>query len=158
MGAGAVAAALASVQGWRVLRDEVAVVDVDGTRLHLVGLDDRPRTDAADALPGLLATLPAGAPAIVLVHHPAAFPAIATTGVALTLAGHTHGGQLAIPGLPRLNPARLFVTRFDGGLFVENGATLHVSAGLGTSGQRVRIGVPREIVVLTLVPALSAAA
>ena len=142
----------------RLLRDEVSTLSLDGARLHLVGLEDRARSEAADALPDVLARVPAGEPAIVLVHHPAAFPAIAAARVPLALAGHTHAGQVAVPGLPRLNPARLFITRFDGGLFVEGASTLHVSAGLGASAQRVRVGVPREIAVLTLVPAAACAA
>jgi len=72
--------------------------------------------------------------------------------VPLVLAGHTHGGQVAVPGLPRLNPARFLMTRFDAGLFRDGASWLHVSRGLGTSEQPVRVGVPREIAVLTLVP------
>jgi predicted MPP superfamily phosphohydrolase len=68
------------------------------------------------------------------------------------LAGHTHGGQIAIPGIPRLNVARLLQTRFDVGCFTRDGALLHVNRGLGTSGQRLRLGAPREITVVTLVP------
>ena len=158
IGADFIAAALATVPGWRLLRDEVASVAVGGARLHLVGLEDRPRSEAADALPEVLSRVPAGEPAIVLVHHPAAFPAIVAAQVPLALAGHTHAGQVAVPGVPWLNPARLFITRFDGGLFVEGGSTLHVSAGLGASAQRVRVAVPREIAVLTLVPAVARAA
>jgi hypothetical protein len=153
VGAARVAAALTARCGWRVLRDELATLTIRGARLHLVGLEHRPRAHAADALPSVLARVPAGEPAIVLVHHPAAFPRAAAAGVPLTLAGHTHGGQVAVPGLPRLNPARLLVTRFDAGCFAQGTSVLHVSPGLGASGQRVRIGVPREITVLTLVPA-----
>jgi predicted MPP superfamily phosphohydrolase len=77
--------------------------------------------------------------------------------VALTLVGHTHGGQLALPGFPHVNFARV-LTRYDRGRFVEDGRVLHVSRGLGTSGQRVRVGAPPEIVVLTLVAAETRAA
>ena len=74
------------------------------------------------------------------------------------LAGHTHGGQLALPGAPRLNVARVLVTEFDAGFFERDGARLHVNRGLGTSGQRIRIGAPREITVVKLVaPAARAA-
>jgi predicted MPP superfamily phosphohydrolase len=158
VGADRIAAALTSRCGWRVLRDEVATVAIRGARLHLLGLEHRPRAHAADALPAVLAQVPAGEPAVLLVHHPAAFRHAAAAGVPLTLAGHTHGGQIAVPGLPRLNPARLLVTRFDAGCFVDGASVLHVSRGLGASGQRVRIGVPREITVLTLVPARAAEA
>ncbi|HLK12674.1 MAG TPA: metallophosphoesterase [Candidatus Binatia bacterium] len=157
-GAERVAAALAAATGWRVLRDEIAVVERAGARLHLIGLEHRRRGHAADALPAALARVPPGEPAVLLMHHPAAFPAAAAAGVALTLAGHTHGGQVAVPGLPWLNFARVGVTRFDAGLFSAGPATLHVSRGVGTSGQRLRLGVPNELALLTLVPAAAAAA
>ena len=77
---------------------------------------------------------------------------------AWVLAGHTHGGQVAVPGAPRLNVARVLQTRFDAGQFVRGDALLNVSRGLGTSGQRVRIGVPCEITLVTLVPRVARAA
>jgi len=148
-----VADALGRGTPWRVLRDEVARVDVAGARLHVVGLEDRPTPDEARALPGLLAAVPAGEPYILLAHKPDVFEVAAPAGVPLTLAGHTHGGQLALPGLPRLNPARFLMTSFDGGTYTRPGALMHVSRGLGVSGQRVRVGVPREIALVTLRPA-----
>jgi uncharacterized protein len=148
VGAERLADALRRHTDWRLLRDEVAVVDAGGTRLWLAGLEDRPEAQKTDALPGLLAELPPDAPAILLAHRPSVFPAAAAAGVRLTLAGHTHGGQLALPGLPRLNVAHLLGTRFDVGTFTRGGSVLHVSRGIGTSGQRIRIGVPCEITVV----------
>ena len=149
----AVAAALLGGTGWRLLRDEVAQVEVGGACLHIVGLEDRDTPDEAHALPALLASIPMGEPRLLLAHKPDVFGVAARAGVPLTLAGHTHGGQVALPGLPRLNPARLLMTAFDGGTYTRPGAVLHVSRGLGVSGQRVRVGVPREIAVITLRPA-----
>jgi predicted MPP superfamily phosphohydrolase len=147
-----VVAALARWTRWRLLRDEVATLVVGGAPLHLVGLEERPDGAVRDDLSGLLARVPAGEPAILLAHRPAVFPAAAAARVPLTLSGHTHGGQVAVPGAPRINVARLLITRFDAGVFERDGAVLYVSRGLGTSGQRVRIGVPSEITVVTLVP------
>lgn len=149
-GADAVAAMIARHTSWELLRDRVATVTVDGARLHLIGLEDRPVREAHVAVPGLLATVPQGEPTILLVHQPGAFKRTSSSGIPLTLAGHTHGGQVAIPGLPKLNPARVLMTRFDAGTFERDGAILHVNRGLGVSGQRLRIGVPREITVVTL--------
>ena len=157
-GADRVAAALRRGAGWHVLRDEITGVAVQGARLYLVGLEDRPEPEAATALPALAAALPPGAPAVLLAHRPAVFPAAVAAGLPLMLAGHTHGGQLAPPGLPRVNLARLYVTRFDAGRFERGGTVLHVSRGLGTSGQPVRIGVPRELTVVTLRGAVRAVA
>src|SRR5207244_12708890 len=111
--------------------DEATSVEVGGARLHLVGLEDRSRSQAADALPEVLATVPAGEPAIVLAHRPNVFPATAAAGVPLLLAGHTHGGQVAMPGVPRLNVARFLITPFDAGLFRDGASGLNVSGGRG---------------------------
>jgi predicted MPP superfamily phosphohydrolase len=135
---------------WRLLRDEVATITIDGARLHLAGLEDRPRSQAADGLPALLAEVPQGEPSILLAHRPTLFPAAAEAGVRLMLCGHTHGGQIAVPGLPRLNPARILMTGYDAGTFRRDGAVLHVSRGLGVSGQPLRVAVPREITIVTL--------
>jgi len=149
-GADRVAAALARWSGWRLLRDQVATIEVAGSRLHLVGLEERPEGRAADALPDLVARVPGGEPFVVLAHRPSVLPVAAAVGVPLVLAGHTHGGQLAVPGVPRLNVARLLRLGFEAGCYARDGTLLYVNRGLGTSGQRLRIGVPREISVLTL--------
>jgi predicted MPP superfamily phosphohydrolase len=57
---------------------------------------------------------------------------------------------MAVPGLPRLNIARFLMTPFDGGWFRSGTSLLHVSRGLGTSGQRIRIGVPRDVSLIVL--------
>jgi len=157
-GADRVAAALGAHTHWRLLRDEVVRVDAGGATFHLIGLEDRPGPLSAAMLPGMYEQVPEGEPCVLLVHQPAAFPTAAALGVPLTLAGHTHGGQIAFPGLPAANPARLLMTQYDGGTFTSGGAVLHVNRGLGTSGQRVRVAVPREVTVVTLVAAAGAGA
>ena len=62
-----------------------------------------------------------------------------------------HGGQIAVPGLPHVNVARLLISRFDRGTFTRAGSHLHVSRGVGTSGQPVRVGCPAEITTVSLV-------
>lgn len=143
--------------GWRLLRDEVVAVDLPAGRLHIAGFEDRPLRHARRALPAFLTGLPTDAPTILLIHHPGLFETVAGSAP-LVLAGHTHGGQVAVPGLPRLNLARLTMTRFDAGTFAAGGSVLHVSRGLGVSGQRLRIAVPCEITVITLRAATAMAA
>jgi len=150
VGGDRVAAALARWTDWRLLRDEIAIVDVSGARLHLIGLEDRLEETVSEALSGLIAGVPAGEPAVVLVHRPDAFAAVAATGAPLVLAGHTHGGQLAVPGMRQLNLAWLLRMSFHAGSFVRDGSLLHVNRGLGASGQCVRVAAPREISVVTL--------
>lgn len=144
-----VARALQERAGWRLLRDDVVSVAIEGERLVIAGFEDRRLPRALVELPAFLTRLPCDQPTVLLVHHPQLFDA-AAGAVPLVLAGHTHGGQVAVPGLPRLNPARLTMTCFDAGTFARDGSVLHVSRGLGFSGQRVRIGVPREITLVTL--------
>jgi predicted MPP superfamily phosphohydrolase len=70
--------------------------------------------------------------------------------VALTVAGHTHGGQLDVPGLRRLAIPSRYGTRYAGGHVVEGGRHLYVSRGIGESGLPARLRTPPEIVVLRL--------
>jgi predicted MPP superfamily phosphohydrolase len=142
-----VADALRATTDWTVLRDHVHRV-ADG--LVVVGLEFRLTPHEGDAIPALTGALPRDTAVLLLAHHPKAFPAARAAGITLTLAGHTHGGQIALPFAPRLNPARMLMTPYDGGTFVEDGCLLHVNRGIGASGQRVRIGVPREVTVVTL--------
>jgi len=96
-----------------------------------------------------LADVPADAPVLLLCHDPDLFPRVPAR-VALTLAGHTHGGQVAIPLLRRrLIPSR-YGERYARGLVVEDGRALLVSAGLGTATVPLRLLAPPEVLVLTL--------
>jgi predicted MPP superfamily phosphohydrolase len=149
-GAERVTAALRRWTTWRVLRDEVAVVRIGTAELHLLGLEDR-ADPVAPRLAALRARVPEGAAMVLLAHHPDVFEQALAAGVPLTLAGHTHGGQIAPPGLPHVNIARLLISRYDRGTFTRAGRHLHVNRGLGTSGQPVRVGVPAEITTLSLV-------
>jgi hypothetical protein len=129
--------------GITVLEDEA--VERDG--LWIVGLGDL-RYRAPD-ITQALAAVPPDAPAIVLSHDPDVFPRIPAR-VSLTLAGHTHGGQVAIPLLRRpLLPSR-YGERYARGHIVEEGRHLYVTHGVGTSGLPIRLNAPPEVLVLTL--------
>ena len=160
-GAGAerVVAALEHWTSFRVLRDAAVTIDCDGVPLHVIGLDDRGRDWArgvlSDArLDELLAAAPTEVPVLLLAHRPDIFAQAAEAGVPLTLSGHTHGGQLAVPwfGGRRRNLAE-FVTAFDRGFYRRGDAHLYVNCGLGVTGQRIRLFTPREITVAELTPA-----
>ena len=70
--------------------------------------------------------------------------------VALTLAGHTHGGQIRIPLIwPRFVPS-MYGARFAYGHIVETGRHMLVSGGLGCSFVPARLGVPPEVVTIEL--------
>ena len=93
--------------------------------------------------------VPDDAAVILLTHHPDLFERVPRR-VALTLAGHTHGGQVNVPLLRgRVVPSR-FGERYAGGFIRRGEQTMYVSRGIGTSRLPVRLGVPPEIVVLDL--------
>ncbi len=90
-----------------------------------------------------------------MAHEPDIFPTVPKR-VSLTLSGHTHGGQIRLFGV---SPALLGSSRerYAYGHVVEDGRHLIVSGGLGVSKVAVRLGVPPEIVLLTLGQAAPAA-
>jgi predicted MPP superfamily phosphohydrolase len=101
--------------------------------------------DVARALAGVRE----GEPVIVLTHNPDVFPQIPPR-VALTLAGHTHGGQVDLPLLGRLIVPSQYGSRYAAGHIVEGGKHLFVTTGVGTSIIPVRFRVPPEVVILTI--------
>ena len=101
-----------------------------------------------DDLPATVAALADDAPAVLLAHEPDIFPRVPAR-VALTLSGHTHGGQVRLPGWAPVVPSN-YGDRYAYGHVVEEERHLIVSAGLGTSGYPVRFGVPPEIVLVDL--------
>jgi len=153
-GADQVEAALRRLTPFTVLRDEQTSIAVNDTRLHIIGLDDRGR-DWARGVPAVaylgeaLASIPSDAAVLLLSHRPDIFPQAAAAGVALTLSGHTHGGQLGMPWFNgRVRNLAEFITAFDRGLFERDGSYLYVNCGLGVTGQRIRLCTPREITLI----------
>ncbi|OYX46047.1 MAG: hypothetical protein B7Y90_17265 [Alphaproteobacteria bacterium 32-64-14] len=95
------------------------------------------------------AAVPAGEPVIVMSHWPDAF-AVAPDRVALTLAGHSHCGQVNLPYLGRPVAVSDGARRWPCGLYEDRGRRLYVTGGVGTSVMPVRFGQPPEIAVVTL--------
>jgi predicted MPP superfamily phosphohydrolase len=85
---------------------------------------------------------------LLMAHEPDIFPKVADR-VALTLAGHTHGGQVRILGYAPVVPSR-YGDRYVYGHKVEQGRHLIVSGGLGCSTLPIRFGSPPEIVLVDL--------
>jgi predicted MPP superfamily phosphohydrolase len=86
---------------------------------------------------------------IALTHNPDLFPKL-PADVALTLAGHTHGGQVNLPFFGRRVVPSEFGERYAVGHVQENGHHLFVTQGIGTSIIPVRFRVPPEISVLKI--------
>ena len=99
-------------------------------------------------LSGTLRQVTDDAPVILLAHEPDIFPEVPAR-VALTLAGHTHGGQIRLGGYSPRVPSR-FGNRFAYGHVIEGGRQMIVSGGLGLSVLPVRLGVPPEVLLVEL--------
>jgi predicted MPP superfamily phosphohydrolase len=135
-----------------LLENQVVPLGEEGNRFWLAGLGDQIAHHVGhndfrgeDDLPGTLARVRTDDPIILLAHEPDIFPKV-PDNVALTLAGHTHGGQIRIPLIwPWLVPSA-YGARYAYGHIVEDHRQMIVSGGLGTSIVPLRLGVPPEIV------------
>jgi len=171
-------AALFQRFGMKLLRQENAEVRRRGSALNLIGVDyQRQRDGQGEPAPMLLGLEPLvrrDVPNILLSHNPNSFPRAAELGIELSLAGHTHGGQVRVEILDhRWSPAE-FLTPYVAGLYrrplfapagvgdselagfrrASNAqpltSSIYVNRGLGTIGAPVRLGVPPEITLITL--------
>jgi predicted MPP superfamily phosphohydrolase len=134
-------------QGIVVLENEAWPLERRGGRFFIVGLADE-LTRHID-LDAALRAVPPGAPFLVLAHEPDIFPEV-DARASLTLAGHTHGGQVRLPIVGRLIVPSRYGQRYAAGHVVEAGRHLFVTTGVGTSILPVRFGVPPEVVILEL--------
>lgn len=143
-----VAAALA-VNGYRVLRNQSHTAMVRGAPLHIVGIDDpvTKRHDLDRAFSGV-----GRGTQIALCHCPEQLEAIAERGAHLVLSGHTHGGQINWRGIADRLGRRVGKRYVSSGLYRHRRTTLHLSAGIGYSGVRLRAGrgTRAEVALLVL--------
>jgi predicted MPP superfamily phosphohydrolase len=161
-------------KGMRLLRGRNAVIEHRGARFNLLGVDYQRDHMVAGGATGLMLReieplVRRDMPNILLSHNPNSFHRAAELGIELSLAGHTHGGQVKLEIVDHsVTPARL-ITPFVAGLYhlpmnghtptgsssdssevSAHAAKLYVNRGLGTLAFPVRIGVPPEITLLTL--------
>ncbi|HEY0405072.1 MAG TPA: metallophosphoesterase [Pyrinomonadaceae bacterium] len=133
--------------GIRVLENDVAQLKREGQSLWLAGIADA-WTRKPD-INGTLQKVTDDGPVIILTHNPDIFPNVPAR-VSLTLAGHTHGGQVNIPFIGRPQVPSQYGQRYAIGHVVEDNRHLFVTPGVGTSIIAVRFRVPPEISLLTL--------
>jgi predicted MPP superfamily phosphohydrolase len=135
-------------KGMRFLRLSSESLRFGNAVLNLAGVDyqrlRRPYLMGAEKL-----VMP-GAFNVLLSHNPDVFPVAARQGYPLTIAGHTHGGQIRVEILNvDLNPGHYY-TPFVDGLYRRGSSSIFVSRGIGTIAVPARIGAPPEVALLRL--------
>src|SRR5256884_5127818 len=164
----------------KLLRQENALITFKGAKFNLIGVDyqrERMRNgQRQQTLSNVEPLVRRDMPNILLSHNPNSFNRAAELGIELSLAGHTHGGQIQVEILDhRLSPAR-FISDYIAGLYRRpmfasapnqragsvvstprkftpestDMASIYVNRGLGTVGAPVRLGVPPEISLIVL--------
>ncbi|NMC52007.1 MAG: hypothetical protein GYA48_00025 [Chloroflexi bacterium] len=135
------------------LDDQTAEVDIEGTRLQIIGLtcthkpfEDAPRLEK-------ILNPQNGSFSILLHHSPDLAPDAALHQIDLHLAGHTHGGQVRLPWYGAIVTGSLYGKQFEAGRYNLDQTTLYVSRGIGLEGAgapRVRFLCPPEITLWEL--------
>jgi predicted MPP superfamily phosphohydrolase len=139
-----------------LMQNDAILLGPPGRRFWLAGLGDQiayrlgpSRFKGVDDLPSTLARIRTDDPVILIAHEPDIFTEVPER-VALTIAGHTHGGQIRLPFVPAVWAPSAYGARFAYGHIVESGRNMIVSGGLGCSMVPLRFGVPPEIVRIEL--------
>lgn len=143
--------------GIRVLVNEVAVIERNGVKLRILGLEDHLKihswTEFSTKIKKILAPTEGQGDVIVLEHSPDVAPVITgellvSKDLRLFLAGHTHGGQINLPIVgPPLIPSN-YGQKYAKGFVRDPDVDVFVTSGIGTSILPFRFGVPPEIAVL----------
>ncbi|MEO6655940.1 MAG: metallophosphoesterase [Pyrinomonadaceae bacterium] len=153
-----VAAALTHV-GYKVLQNEVAVIEKDGQKLRILGLKDQLKIKSwknlSDDAKQVLADNGQTGDVIVLEHSPDILPLVTANllispDLRLVLAAHTHGGQVWLPVLGRPIVPSTYGQKYAYGHVRDYDMDMFVTSGTGTSVLPIRFMVPPEIAVLTI--------
>lgn len=132
--------------GIRLLLNEAEALVREGERLHLVGVDD-PHYFRTDNLLQACRELPPDEAAVLLAHSPELFRAAAHAGFDLMLCGHTHGGQVGLPGGIGLVYNADCPRRYCKGAWRHGEMQGYTSVGAGSSMVDVRFNCPPEVVL-----------
>jgi predicted MPP superfamily phosphohydrolase len=145
--------------GITALINSSTIINRGGSRIYLLGVDD-PVSQKED-LRAAISGVPDEAFKLLMMHSPDPIGQASAYGIDLVLSGHTHGGQVRIPGIGALHTNTVLGLSMDSGLFKEQrlfdiigfraGRTqLYVSRGVGSSGFALRFMCPPEITSITL--------
>ncbi|MBI3650961.1 MAG: metallophosphoesterase family protein [Acidobacteria bacterium] len=134
------------------LNGKAASLKVKGTALHIAGIAVGNEGQMKQAL----ASIPPNEFSIFLYHYPDLIAEIAEQNIDLYCAGHTHGGQIALPFYGALITLSKFGKQYEAGLYQVKQTSLYVNRGIGMEGgnaPRVRFCATPEVTVIDLVPA-----
>ncbi|MDJ0569962.1 MAG: metallophosphoesterase [Pleurocapsa sp. MO_192.B19] len=141
--------------GIEVLQNESVQLQLPGSKesLYLVGVDSlwADRDDVQQAL----SNLPESSPRITMMHNPDSFEEFPANSAPLAVAGHTHGGQVRVPGFPQWSWLRftqkdkVYADGWAKG-YGETGNQLYVNPGIGMSIVPIRLFCPPELTFFTL--------
>ena len=133
--------------GISVLKNACVPIDREGKRFWLAGIDDA--LEAQPDLGAAIEKIPPGETIILLAHEPDFADEAALTSVDLQLSGHSHGGQIWIPGVgaPWLPP---LARKYPRGLYKVGNMTLYTNIGIGTIRAPIRINCVPEVTLITL--------
>jgi predicted MPP superfamily phosphohydrolase len=143
--------------GIRILRGVNLPIATQGESFNLIGVDFQsprrfgPSAAVKNLLGNIESKIDRDRVNILLSHNPDTFDRAAELGIELSLAGHTHGGQVALEFIsPEIAPSRL-VTPYVAGWFRKGDSQLYVNRGIGTIFVPIRLGAPPEITTYRLV-------
>jgi predicted MPP superfamily phosphohydrolase len=140
----------AAKYGILFLRHEQRQIRFGNAVMNIGGVDYQKSSDRRDYLKGADKLVAPGALNVLLSHNPDVFPKAAEQGWNLTLAGHTHGGQVTFEIVEQsVNIAR-FITPYVAGEYHLGTSSCYVTRGVGTVGVPVRMGIAPEITLLRL--------
>jgi len=141
--------------GVKLLRNDRVVIEKNGGRFSLIGVDDVGRNERGTIkLREAIGTQPLDGPKVLLCHRPYYLPQAAAENIDLVLSGHTHGGQVVFGSFAGVtfSPAAL-ASPYLWGKYSLGGTQMYVSRGIGTVGVPVRFNCPPEITRIVLKPA-----
>jgi predicted MPP superfamily phosphohydrolase len=130
--------------GIRMLLNESDAIERSGEQIHLVGIDDA-HYYRVDNIEKAASSLPAADFSILLSHTPEIYRQAAHAGFQVLLSGHTHGGQICLPGAIPIILDSVLPRRMGAGAWMYRGMVGYTSVGVGSCILPVRLNCPPEI-------------
>ncbi len=137
--------------GIRMLLNESVAIERSGRHIHLAGIDDA-HFYRVDNIEKAASGIPSDAFSILLSHTPEVYQRAAHAGFHVMLSGHTHGGQICLPGGIPIELNALLPRRMGAGAWKYGSMLGYTSVGAGTSAVQVRFNCPPEITLHHLDP------